>query len=209
MLLTQKTINSCHFGVCVCVFSLSLYLSISFSCVSHSWARLSRTTGPSLLCFAVAGAFSLQEGLQQYLSTSQSSSWSLHVSLGWGSAPNFSQPIYSSHLQPCLKQPPSALASLFWPQKFSFIESLRCLPQDFNQGPSRSSSSEGVFSLLIWGLRSRILAPSTCKHTYQQEPDDQEILFSSSFGLGSQEGQSRTTHLELPRGAFEIHESIW
>ena len=149
--------------MCSVSLSFSLYLSVFPSGVSHSWARLCRTTDPSFLCFVVVGAFSLQQGLQQSHSTSQSSS-----SFGGGAQPQLLPTIYSSHLHPCLKQPPSA-----------------CKPFLAIQNP----------------------CPQHMQPTYQQEPDDQEILFV--FLAWDPKKPSRSMHQERTGGAFKIHESIW
>ena len=113
---------------------------------------------PPSLCFVVAGAFSLQQGLQQSHSTFLFMVCASHVEFFGGSAPSIcSQPSTLASLLEATTFNPCD-ASFFWPQKFSFLESFRCVHQDLNQEHSRSYSFEESF--LFWGIGSRILAPS-------------------------------------------------
>ena len=141
----------------LCSLSLLLFLTLGLGCAEQ--------LNPSLLCFAVAGAFSLQQGLQQSDSKSQSS-WSLHRML------NSAQP---STLASLLEATPSAL-----PMLKCFFESFKCVSLFVWGLGSRS--------------RTLHPAQSPCNPcTYQQEPlqdsHGQQIhhLLSSSvfFKLGS------------------------
>ena len=131
VLLTQKPPIAVIWCVCVCSLSLSISLSLPFVFLTLGLGCAEQQTTPFF--FDAAGAFSLQPGLRQSQSTSQST-LAIYTLLE---------------------------ATTFSSWSFLSVGSWGCLPQDPNQGNSRSSSSEVSF-LCIWGLGSRILAPSTC-----------------------------------------------
>ena len=107
---------------------------------------------------------------------------------------------------------PSTLAMLV-ANTFSSCMPPRCVPQDLNQGRSRSSSSEVLFFYLGSWIQNR--CPQLMQPTYQPEPDDQEILlfFFCCFGLGSQEAiqthASTSQQGVLSRSMRAFGECVW